>query len=100
MDYLNPLVPFFKISSSDITNTPLLRKISKKRKPIVLSTGAASINEIKNALKVLNKNLKVMDLTAISLAKETKIPILVTSIFQSDSLINALKGIGEYSTIN
>ena len=41
-----------------------------------------------------------MDLTAISLAKESKIPILVTSIYQSDSLINALKGIGEYSTIN
>jgi len=49
---------------------------------------------------VLNKNLKVMDLTAISLAKESKIPILVTSIFQSNSLINALKGIGDYSTIN
>jgi len=58
VDYLNPLVPFFKISSSDITNIPLLRKISKKRKPIVLSTGAASISEIKNALKVLNKNGK------------------------------------------
>ena len=50
--------------------------------------------------EVLNKDLKVMDLTAISLAKESKIPILVTSIFQSDSLINTLKGIGEYSTIN
>ena len=50
--------------------------------------------------EVLNKNLKVMDSTAISLAKESKIPILVTSIFQSDSLINTLKGIGEYSTIN
>ena len=50
--------------------------------------------------EVLNKNLKVMDLTAISLAKESKIPILVTSIFQRDSLINALKGNGEYSTIN
>ena len=49
---------------------------------------------------VLNKNLKVMDLTAISLAKESKIPILVTNIFQSNSLINALKGIGDYSTIN
>ena len=58
VDYLNPLVPFFKISSSDITNIPLLRKISKKKKPIILSTGAASINEIRNALKVLNKNGK------------------------------------------
>ena len=50
--------------------------------------------------EVLNKNLRVMDLTAISLAKESKIPILVTNIYQDDSLINALKGIGEYSTIN
>ena len=58
VDYLNPIVPFFKISSSDITNIPLLRKISKKKKPIILSTGAASINEIRNALKVLNKNGK------------------------------------------
>ena len=56
VDYLNPLVPFFKISSSDITNTPLLRKVSKKKKPIILSTGAASISEIKDALKIINKN--------------------------------------------
>ena len=40
-----------------------------------------------------------MDLTAISLAKESNIPILITSIFKSNSLINALKGEGEYSTI-
>ena len=56
VDYLDPLVPFFKISSSDITNIPLLRKISTKKKPIILSTGASSIYEIKNALKVLKTN--------------------------------------------
>ena len=49
---------------------------------------------------MLSQNLRVMDLTAISLAKESKIPILVTSIFESNSLINALKGTGLYSTIN
>ena len=48
---------------------------------------------------VITKNLKVMDLTAISLAKESKIPILITNIFKKNSLISALKGKGEYSTI-
>ncbi len=49
---------------------------------------------------VITKNLKVMDLTAISLAKESKIPILITNIFKKNSLINALKGKGEYSKVN
>ena len=50
-DQLNDLVPAFKVSSSDITNIPLLRKISGKGKPILLSTGASNINEIKFAIK-------------------------------------------------
>ena len=40
---------------------------------------------------VINKDLKVMDLTAVSLAKETKIPIFVTNIFKNNSLISVLK---------
>ena len=31
---------------------------------------------------VINKNLQVMDITAISLAKDTKIPIFITNIFK------------------
>ena len=49
---------------------------------------------------VIKKNLKVMDLTAISLAKETNIPIYVTNIFKEDSLINVLKQKGSYSKIS
>ena len=49
---------------------------------------------------VINKNLKVMDLTAISLAKETNIPIYITNIFTQDSLINTLKQKGSYSKIS
>jgi len=56
VDYLDPIVPFFKISSSDITNIPLLEKIAKKKKPILISTGASSFLEIRNALKILQKN--------------------------------------------
>ena len=58
VDLLRPLVPAFKISSSDITNYPLLKKISKTKKPILLSTGASDINEIKNAVNILKKGTK------------------------------------------
>ncbi len=49
---------------------------------------------------VITKNLRVMDLTAISLAKESNIPIYVTNIFKENSLISTLKEEGNYSKIN
>ncbi len=49
---------------------------------------------------VLNKNLRVMDLTAISLAKETNIPIYITNIFKKNSLLSVLSRRGIYSKIN
>ncbi len=50
--------------------------------------------------EVITKNLRVMDLTAISLAKESNIPIYITNIFEEDSLIRSLKEQGNYSKIN
>jgi len=48
------LVEVFKVSSSDINNIPLLKKISSKRKHTILSTGASTIDEIKYAIKILD----------------------------------------------
>ena len=59
VDYLDELVPFFKIASADLNNVPLIEKIIKKKKPIVLSTGACKISEIEKAvnfIKSKNKN--------------------------------------------
>jgi sialic acid synthase SpsE len=53
IEFLDPLVPFFKIASADITNLPFLRKIAKKGKPVVLSTGASSLGEIDTAVTTL-----------------------------------------------
>ena len=41
-----------------------------------------------------------MDSTAISLAKESKIPILITNINKKNSIINAINGIGKFSKIS
>ena len=49
---------------------------------------------------VISKNLRIMDLTAISLAKESKIPIYITNIFEENSLIRTLNEEGNYSKIN
>ena len=50
--------------------------------------------------EVLSKNLRVMDSTAISLAKESKIPILVTNINRKNSILEAIKGVGKFSKIS
>ena len=53
-----------------------------------------------NYNEVINNDLRVMDLTAISLAKESNIPIIITNIFKKNSLITALKEKGKYSKIS
>tara|TARA_Y100000589_G_scaffold332324_1_gene391761 strand:+ start:19756 stop:20829 length:1074 start_codon:yes stop_codon:yes gene_type:complete len=56
IDFLNELVPFFKVASADINNLPFLRKIASKGKPVIISTGASSIIEINYAIEVLKMN--------------------------------------------
>ena len=57
-------------------------------------------NKNLNYLDVLSKDLKVMDATAISLARENKIPILVCSINKNKNLIKVLNGEGSYTIIS
>ena len=52
-DYLEPLMPMYKISSSDLTNLPFIEHIAKKGKPIFLSTGAATIGETEQAVNTI-----------------------------------------------
>ena len=47
---------FFKIPSGEITNYPYLVKVAKMGLPIIMSTGMATIAEIKEAVKVLTDN--------------------------------------------
>lgn len=51
VDFLAPLMPTFKIASADITNVPLIRKCAGLGKPLVISTGAATLAEIEMAIQ-------------------------------------------------
>lgn len=55
VDYLDNLVPFFKVASADLTNYPLITRICSKNKPIVLSTGASKMHEIEDTIKFIKK---------------------------------------------
>jgi len=46
-------VPMFKIPSGEITNLPLLRHITTKGKPIILSTGMSTLDEVAAALAAI-----------------------------------------------
>lgn len=46
--------PFYKVASRDLTNLPLLKAISNTGKPIIISTGMASFEDIDDALHVLD----------------------------------------------
>ncbi|MBX7227637.1 MAG: N-acetylneuraminate synthase [Chitinophagales bacterium] len=47
--------PFYKIPSGELTNLPYLIHIAKKNKPVILSTGMATIEEINDAINVFLK---------------------------------------------
>ena len=51
-------------------------------------------------LDVLSKDLKVMDASAVSLARENKIPIVVCSITKNKNLTHVLNGKGSYTIIS
>ena len=54
VDFLESLdVELYKIASFENTDLPLLRKVAKTGKPIILSTGASTIAEVDEAVRVL-----------------------------------------------
>ncbi len=48
-------IPAYKIGSGELTNIPFLYHIAKTNKPVILSTGMSTINEIKEAVKIFKK---------------------------------------------
>jgi N-acetylneuraminate synthase len=54
--FLNDLMPFFKISSSDLTNKPFIEFICNFNKPILLSCGASHLWEIQRSVEWIEKS--------------------------------------------
>lgn len=55
VDFLESInVPAYKIASGQIVETPFLKKIARTRKPVILSTGMATLAEVDNAIRAIH----------------------------------------------
>lgn len=51
LEWIDPYLKFYKIGSGDLTAWPLLRQFAKRGKPILLSTGLATLDEVLQAVE-------------------------------------------------
>jgi N-acetylneuraminate synthase len=51
--WLSELAPAFKIASADLTHVPLLEAVARTGKPVLLSTGGSTLDEIRTAVRLL-----------------------------------------------
>lgn len=61
-------MPAFKIASGDLTNTPLIEHIARKGKPIIISVGLGSLDEIREVFDIIhstgNENIALLHCVA------------------------------------
>ncbi len=60
-DIIYDLIKIYKIPSGEITNLPFIKYIARKNKPIILSTGMSYLEEVKEAVRTIDKNQKVIE---------------------------------------
>ncbi len=60
-------IPFYKISSADLNNTPLLERVAQQGKPVLISTGGGGLGDVRRAhdtIMKINQQLCIMQCTA------------------------------------
>jgi len=60
-DYLEDKVSIYKVPSGELTNFPLLSHLARKKKPIIISTGMATLDEIRKSISHLKKEWDNVD---------------------------------------
>lgn len=53
VDHLDKYVDCYKIGSGDLAFEPMLKKVAEKGKPVMIATGAATIDEVTKAIRLL-----------------------------------------------
>ena len=88
----------YKIGSGELTNLPLLYHIAKTNKPIILSTGMSTMNEISKAVKIFKKNknpLALLQTSSTYPSKYNEIKLGLIEKFQKKFLVPI--GISDHS---
>ena len=76
---------FYKIASADLTNTPLLKHVARFGKPMIISTGGATLEDVDRAVETvlpINRQLCVMQCTAAYPADYAELDLGVIQTFR------------------
>lgn len=91
VQYLNKLgVGRFKIASAEITHIPLLKEVAKTKKPVILSTGMAHLNEIEEALEIF-ESYNREDITVLKCTSSYPTPLDEVNLSVMQSIRNRFK---------
>jgi N,N'-diacetyllegionaminate synthase len=92
IDFLDSLnIDLFKIPSGEITNKPYLKHIAKKGKPIVISTGMSNLQEIKDAVEVIQNHQFVQNnITILHCNTEYPTPMKDVNLHAMNTIQNLL----------
>jgi N,N'-diacetyllegionaminate synthase len=100
LDGLDTLdMPAYKIASTDTTNLPFLKKIAKKGKPVILSTGMSYLAEVEMALREIypyNKDVVLLQCTANYPINDDEANLNVINTFKNK--FDVILGYSDHST--
>ena len=85
-DFLAELnMPAYKIASGDLKNTPLLRHVARIGKPMILSTGAGSLEDVERAVEAItaiNPQLAILQCTSAYPAEHAELNLRVIETYR------------------
>ena len=93
-------VPCYKISSVDLNNCELLKRVCKTKKPVIISTGMSNIEDILETSKFIKKfnNKKIIFLHCVSAYPSNILHLNLNSINFLKKKLNAMVGFSDHST--
>jgi N,N'-diacetyllegionaminate synthase len=89
---LQPLVDAYKIASGDVTVVPLLEAVASTRKPVLLSSGASTLDEVCAAIDVLRPGDR-SDVAVLHCVSSYPVPAAEANLSAIRTLASACGGI-------
>jgi sialic acid synthase len=98
-DFLAELdMPLYKVASGDLKNIPLLKHIAKIGKPMIISTGGGTMEDVQrayNAIMPINKQLAILQCTASYPAEPQDLNLRVITTYR-DKFPDVVIGLSDH----
>jgi pseudaminic acid synthase len=97
VDYLEKLnVPCYKIASAELTDHILIKKIAQTKKPVIMSSGMASLGELEEVVNLLRDN-GTSEIAMLKCTAEYPAKIEDANLITINNMINTFNVVGGLS---